>query len=50
MPAAKHTQHAPTTKTECDYLYGWIKNMVTYAKISPTIVNPRNIAGNEEDQ
>ena len=22
----KHTQHALSTKTECDYLYGWIKN------------------------
>ena len=22
----KHTQHAPSPKTECDYLYGWIKN------------------------
>ena len=22
----KHTQHTPSTKTECDYLYGWIKN------------------------
>ena len=21
----KHTQHAPSMKTECDYLYGWIK-------------------------
>ena len=21
----KHTQHAPSTKTECDYLNGWIK-------------------------
>ena len=21
----KHTQHAPSTKMECDYLYGWIK-------------------------
>ena len=31
----KHTQHAPSTKTECDYLNGWIKKMVTYAKISP---------------
>ena len=20
-----HTQHAPSTKTECDYLNGWIK-------------------------
>ena len=25
MPATKHTQHAPSTKTECDYFYGWIK-------------------------
>ena len=31
----KHTQHAPSTKTECDYLNGWIKKTVTYAKISP---------------
>ena len=22
----KHTQHSPSTKTECDYLSGWIKN------------------------
>ena len=21
----KHTQHAPSTKMECDYLYGWIE-------------------------
>ena len=21
----KHTQHAPSTKTECDYLNDWIK-------------------------
>ena len=25
MPATKHTQHAPSTKTECDYLIGWMK-------------------------
>ena len=25
MPATKHIQHAPSMKTECDYLYGWIK-------------------------
>ena len=38
-------------KTECDYLYGWIKNKrVTYAKISPKIVNPRAIAGNTEEE
>ena len=26
MPATKHIQHAPPTKTKCDYLYGSIKN------------------------
>ena len=25
MPATKTHQHAPSTKTECDYLNGWIK-------------------------
>ena len=25
IPATQHTQHAPSTKTECDYLSGWIK-------------------------
>ena len=38
---------APSTKTECDYLYGWIKkNTITCAKISPKMVNPRDLAGN----
>ena len=45
----KHTQHAPAMKTECDYLYGWIK-MVTYTKISPKMVNPRDITGNTEEE
>ena len=40
----KHTQHALSTKTECDYLNGWIKKThkktVTYQKISPKMVNP----------
>ena len=28
-----HTQEAPSTQTECDYLYCWIKKKsVTYAK------------------
>ena len=39
----KNTRHAPSTKTECNYLNGWI-NMVTYAIISPKMVNPRDIA------
>ena len=37
----KHTQHAPSTKTECDYLNGWIKKTVTYAKISPESGEPQ---------
>ena len=40
----KHTQHAPSTKTECDYLNGWIKKTVTYTKISPEMVNHRDLA------
>ena len=35
---------------ECDYLHGWIKKMVTYAKISQEMVNFRDIAGNEEEE
>ena len=46
----KHTQHAPSTKTECHNLYGWIKQMVTYAKILPKMVNPRDISGNAEEE
>ena len=46
----KHTQHAPPTKTEYDYLYGWINKTVTYAKISPKMVNVRDIAVNAEDE
>ena len=57
----KHTQHAPSTKTEFDYLYGWVKKQtnnnnnnnnktVTYAKILPRMVNPRDIAGNAEEE
>ena len=41
----KYTQRAPSTKTECDYLNGWIKKTVTYTKISPKMVNPRDLAG-----
>ena len=43
----KHTQHAPSTKRECDYLNGGIekKKKVTYTKISPKLANPRDIAG-----
>ena len=54
----KHTQHAPSTKTECDYHNGWVykqtnkqkKKPVTYSKISPKLVNPRDIAGEREEE
>ena len=41
----KHTQHAPSTKTECDYLNGWIKKQSHMQKSHPKVVNPRDIAG-----
>ena len=34
-----------STKTECEYLNGWIKKMVRYTKISPEMVNPRDLVG-----
>ena len=33
-------------KMDCDYLNGWIEKKITYANISPKLVNPRDIAGN----
>ena len=36
----KHTQHAPSTKTECDYLNGWIKKRSQMQKS-----HPRDLAG-----
>ena len=46
------TGKASSTKTECDYLYGWIKKKktVTYAKISPRMVKPRDIAGRAQEE
>ena len=41
----KHTQHAPSTKTECDYLNGWIKRRSHLQKSHSEVVNPRDIAG-----
>ena len=31
----QHTQQAPSTKTECDYLYGWIKKRSHTQKSHP---------------
>ena len=44
----KHTQQAPSTKTECDYLNGWIKKRSHTQKSHPKVVNPRDIAGERE--
>ena len=41
----KHTQHAPSTETECDYLNGWIKKRSNTQTSHPKVVNPRDIAG-----
>ena len=41
----KHTQHPPSTKTECDYLNGWIKKQSHTQKSHPKVVNPRDIPG-----
>ena len=35
MPATKHTQDAPSTKMECDYLNGWIKKQPHTQKSHP---------------
>ena len=34
-----------STKTECDYLNGWIKKRSHTQKSHPKVVNPRDIAG-----
>ena len=34
---------------EYDNLYGWVEETVTYAKILPKMVNPRDIAGSAEE-
>ena len=39
----EHTQHAPSTKTECDYLYGWIKKG-SYTHISLSLSLSRSRA------
>ena len=41
----KRTQNNVSTKTECDYLNGWIKKRPHTQKSHPKMVNPRDIAG-----
>ena len=37
-------------KSKCESPYGWFKKRVTYANISPKMVNLTNIAGNTEEE
>ena len=46
----KHTRHAPSKKMECDYLYGWIKQRSYAQKSHAKMVNPRDKAGNAEEE
>ena len=46
----KHTKHALSTKTECDYLNGWIeKNGHIYKNLTQN-GEPTDIAGNSEEE
>ena len=50
MPATKHTLHAPSTKTECDYLNDWIKKWSHTQKSHPKRVNSKDVDGNAEEE
>ena len=41
----KHTQHSPSVKTECDYLYGWIKKSHIRKNLTQKTMNFRDRAG-----
>ena len=43
-------QHAPFMKTECDYLYGWIKKKNPKNTQSHLIKNRKNLTKNGETQ
>ena len=45
----KHTQHAPSTKTECDYFNGWIKKRSHAQKSHQKVVTPRDIAAGKKN-
>ena len=51
MPSNRNTpsMHHPWRQNS-DYLDGWIKKLITYAKISPKMVNPRDLAGNAGEE
>ena len=50
MAETKHTQHKPSTETECDYLNGWIKKRSHMQKSHPKWWTPRDIPGNAEEE
>ena len=50
MPATKTPSMHHPPRTEYDYLNGWTIKLVTYAKISPKMVNSTDIAGNTEEE
>ena len=50
IPATKNTQHAPSTTTECDYLYGWIEKRSRTQNSHPKWVNPWDIVGMAKDE
>ena len=37
-------------KTECDYLYGWLKNSHMRKNLTKKMVNSRDIAWNAEEE
>ena len=37
-------------EVECDYLYGWIMKWSHTQKSQPKMVNPRDTAGNAEEE
>ena len=45
-----HTHPACTMCWNVAYLYGWMEKTVTYTKISPKMVNPRDAAGHAEEE
>ena len=46
----KHTQHAPSTKMECDYLKGWIKKWSQMQNSHPKWWTPEILLGNTEEE
>ena len=50
MAATKYTQHAPSMKTACDYLNGWIKKRSHMQKYHPKWWTPEISLWNTEEE